>query len=55
MSNVSVQVIPDNVVEGDEEFDLTLTLPSSVGRGITLGSRNTSIGVIMDSTSKYLC
>ena len=52
MSNVSVLVSSDMILEGNEEFDLTLTIPSSVGRGIELGSINTAEGVIVDSTSK---
>ena len=52
MSNVSVPVSSDMIVEGNEEFDLTLTIPSSFSRGIELGSVSTSVGVIMDSTSK---
>ena len=54
MSSVSVPVISDDTVEGDEQFVVLLTIPPSVGRGITAGSRNATIGVIIDSTSKYL-
>ena len=53
MSNVSVPVSSDMILEGNEEFDLSLTIPSSVGRGIELGSISTATGVIMDSTSKW--
>ena len=52
MSNVSVPVSRDMILEGNEEFDLTLIIPSSVGRGIELGSISTAVGVIVDSTSK---
>ena len=52
MSNVSVPVSSDMILEGNEEFNLALTIPSSVGRGIELGSITTAVGVIMDSTSK---
>ena len=52
MSNVSVPVIVDEVVEGVEEFDLRLVVPSSLGPAITAGSRDTATGVITDNTSK---
>ena len=53
MSNVSVPVIADNIVEAQEEFELRLDVPSSLGPEITAGSRDTATGVITDSTSKY--
>ena len=52
MSNVSVQVMVDSVVEGSEEFDLSLNVPSSLSPSITAGSRDRATGVIIDSTSK---
>ena len=52
MSNVSVPVSSDMILEGNEEFNLTLTIPPSVGRGIELGSISTAEGIIVDSTSK---
>ena len=52
MSNVSVPVISDNVVEGAEEFIITLNIPPSLGPSITAGNGNTAVGVISDSTSK---
>ena len=52
MSNVSVPVIVDNIAEEHEEFDLMLTVPSSLGPAITAGSRDTATGVIIDSNSK---
>ena len=52
MINVSVPVINDSVAEEHEEFDLELTVPSSLGPAITAGSRNRATGVITDSTSK---
>ena len=54
VANVSVPVINDNIVEENEEFDLMLTVPSSLSPGITGGGRNRSVGVINDSTSKYI-
>ena len=53
MSSVSVPVISDDIVEGVEQFALLLTIPPSVGRGITVGTGNAAaVGVIIDSTSK---
>ena len=53
MSNVSVPVMSDSVAEAHEEFDLRLTVPSSLSPAITTGGRNRATGVITDSTSKY--
>ena len=52
MSNVSIPVIVDNIVEEHEEFDLILSVPSSLGPAITAGGRDTATGVITDNTSK---
>ena len=52
MSNVSVPVIIDSIVEGPEEFDLTLSIPPSLSPAITAGGRDIATGVITDSTSK---
>ena len=52
MSNVSVPVIVDSIVEKSEEFDLALNVPSSLSPAITAGSRDSAEGVIIDSTSK---
>ena len=54
MSSVRVPVFSDFILERDENFDLALNIPSSAGRGVRLGSRNTSLGVITDSTSKCI-
>ena len=47
----NISVTCDNEVEGSEIFNVTLTLTSSA-TGVTLGRRNTSEGVITDSTGK---
>ena len=53
MSSVSVPVIDDKLVEGENEtFDLTLIVPSSLGPAITAGSKNRAIGIIIDTTSE---
>ena len=53
VANVSVPVINNSIAgEGNEEFDLMLTVSSSLSPGITAGDRNRAKGVIIDSTSK---
>ena len=53
-SSVNVPVIDDMLLEGQNEtFDLMLIVPSSLGPAIRAGSRNKSIGVIDDTTSKH--
>ena len=42
----------DNIVEGDEMFSMSLTVPSSLGPGIVAGSITSATGIIVDSTSK---
>ena len=54
MSSVRVTVINDIIAEGQEQFNLALTVPSSLGPAITAGGRNTAVGVITDSTSKCM-
>ena len=48
MSSVSVRLIEDNIVELTEEFTLTLTVPPL--RGITAGSMDMAVGMIIDTT-----
>ena len=50
MSSVRVPVINDSNAEGNEELDLTLTVPLSLSPAITTGDRNAVVGVITDST-----
>ena len=56
MSSVSVPILDDDVVEGDESFNITLSFstPSSVNKGITLGVRYSATVIITDSTGKYI-
>ena len=51
-TTVRVPVMRDNIVEGDEMFSITLTVPSSLGPGIVAGSVTSATGIIVDSTSK---
>ena len=53
MSNVSISVIDDKLAEGvNETFDLMLIVPSSLGPAITADDRDSTIGVIIDTTSE---
>ena len=45
-------MISDNMVEGDEMFNMSLNVPSSLGPGIVAGTINKATGIIVDSTSK---
>ena len=53
MTNVTIPVLKDNIVELPEHFDLSLNVPSSLGPAITADSgKSRAVGVIIDSTSK---
>ena len=54
MSSVSVPVIDDDIVEGDESFSVMLNIPPSVIKGIIAGVRNSATVIIADSTGKYI-
>ena len=51
-SNVSISVFNDTIVEGDEMFDLTLTVPELFNGRISAGYRDVAVGDITDNTSK---
>ena len=51
-SNVSISVFNDTIVEGDEMFDLTLTVPELFNGMISTGSRDVAVGDIADNTSE---
>ena len=53
ISSVRVPVIKDDTAEESERFDLLLIVPPSLALSIAAGGRNTSIGSIIDSTSKH--
>ena len=55
VSNVSVPLINDRKAEGkNETFNLTLSVPSSLGPAITAGGKDGVIGVIIDTTSECI-
>ena len=53
MSSVNVPITPDKIVEEDETFNVMLSIPSSVSKGITAGTENKVVVTITDSTGKY--
>ena len=50
-SVVNITVIDDNIVEGDEMFNMSLTVPSSLSPGVVTGSVTSATGIIMDSST----
>ena len=56
---VNIPVIDDDIVEGDEMFNITLSLPSSLnGAGVVLANDNdivSATGIIIDTTSESYC
>ena len=53
-SNVSISVFNDTIVEGDEIFDLTLTVPELFNGRISAGSRDVVVGDITDNTGESI-
>ena len=43
-------MINDNIVEGNETFNIRLNIPSSLGPGILAGSITSATGTIIDTT-----
>ena len=54
MSSVSVPVLVDDIIEEDETFDISLSLSSSINRGIVIGDGNTVTVTITDSTGEHI-
>ncbi|XP_065894203.1 uncharacterized protein [Dysidea avara] len=53
-SSVSISVFSDTIVEGDEMFDLTLTVPDVCNGRISAGNRNMAVGDITDNTTAVI-
>ena len=51
-TTVNITIMNDTIIEGNESFNMSLNVPSSVGPGIKLGDRSKAIGVIIDTTSE---
>ena len=52
-SMVNIPVTNDNVVERDETFIMSLSIPSSLGSKITTGTITSTTVTIIDTSSKY--
>ena len=55
VTSIRIPVIEDDIVEGDETFDLNLIIPISLTNEISLGKTATAIGRITDTTGKLIC
>ena len=53
-SMVNVPVTDDNIVEGDETFSMSFTVPSSLSPGITTGTITSATVTIIDTTGKHV-
>ena len=49
---MNIPVTDDNIVEGDETFSISLTVPSSLGPGITTGTITSAVITIIDTSSE---
>ena len=52
ISSVNISVKDDNIVEGNETFNMHLAIPSSLGPGITTGTITSAIATIIDTSSE---
>ena len=53
MSSVSVPVMADDIVEGNQSLTVTMSIPSSVYKGIIASDKYTATMIIIDSTCEY--
>ena len=49
---MNIPVTDDNIVEGDETFSMSLTVPSSHDPGITTGTITSATVTIIDTSSE---
>ena len=52
ISTVNIPLTNDEIVEGDETFSMSLTVPSSLGPEITTGTVTSATVTIIDTTSE---
>ena len=50
---VNITIVDDRIVEGNETFNMSLTVPSQ-SHGIVAGLLTSAVGIIIDSTSKKI-
>ena len=53
MTTINITIMEDKVVEQNENFIITLTVPLSLAPGIVAGSVTNTTVTIIDTTSKY--
>ena len=51
---MNIQVTVDSIVEGEETFSMSLTVPSSLGPGITTGTITSATVTIIDTSSELV-
>ena len=51
-TTVRVAVTDDDIVEGNETFNMNLNVPSSLSPSVVAGLVTSATGIIMDSTCK---
>ena len=51
-SMVNIPVTNDDIVEGNETISMSLTVPSSLGPGITTGAITSATVTIIDTSSE---
>ena len=54
-STVNITLRDDDIPEGDEMFDISLSIPPSVGSRIVAGTMTSATAVIIDASGKYKC
>lgn len=54
VTTVNIPISNDTDVEGEETFDLRITIPSSLNGRLIHGGRARAIGKIIDQTSKLV-
>ena len=55
ISTMNIPVTNDDIVEGGETFNMSLSVPFSLGPEITTGTITSAIVTIIDTTSEYCC
>ena len=52
---MNITVRDDEIPEGDEMFNISLAVPSSVDSRIVAGNRTSATAIIIDPKSKFNC
>ena len=51
---INVPITKDSILEQWEAFELNFTIPTSISDVVVVGTQITTIGIIIDTTSKGL-